>query len=96
MQTHGIIDHSFVKRMAKSGDKEKRIFECEFCDRKFKYKRSFAHHVQTEHDLSDDSDVPLSVYIAKRGPKENEENQLVEQVGKYYCLIGVASTQQTI
>ncbi|KAF5269165.1 hypothetical protein FQR65_LT02465 [Abscondita terminalis] len=33
------------------------IMECEFCDRKFKYKKSFIHHLQTEHGMSDEGDI---------------------------------------
>lgn len=51
--------------------------ECEFCDRKFKYKKSFNHHMQTEHGMSDESDVPLSAYVSKtkeaEPPKEPEQ-----------------------
>lgn len=44
--------------------------ECEFCDRKFKYKKSFNHHMQTEHGMSDESDVPLSAYVTKLNIKK--------------------------
>lgn len=32
--------------------------ECEYCDRKFKYRKSFVNHMQIEHGISDaDSDT---------------------------------------
>lgn len=27
--------------------------ECEYCDRKFKYRKSFVNHMQVEHGISD-------------------------------------------
>lgn len=50
--------------------------ECEFCDRKFKYRKSFMHHMQTEHGMSDESDVPLSTYVTK--PDDNIKNEISE------------------
>ncbi|XP_030765393.1 zinc finger protein 189-like [Sitophilus oryzae] len=32
---------------------EKKVRECEFCDRKFKYRKSYVHHMQAEHGMSD-------------------------------------------
>lgn len=42
--------------------KEKKYMACEFCDRKFVYRKSFLHHIQLEHQISEDSDTPLSEY----------------------------------
>lgn len=49
------------------------VMECEFCDRKFKYRKSFNHHMQTEHGMSDDSDVPLSSFVPKLEVSIEEE-----------------------
>lgn len=76
MQIHGITDYEQPKHSEKNLDKEKKVMECEFCDRKFKYKKSFAHHMQTEHGMSDDSDVPLSTYVVKN---EMKEDNIVEE-----------------
>ncbi|KAI4465900.1 hypothetical protein MML48_3g00019620 [Holotrichia oblita] len=63
MLTHGIKVE--VKKAAVRADKDKKIMQCEFCDRKFKYKKSFSQHMQNEHGISDESDVPLSNLIEK-------------------------------
>ncbi|XP_076254107.1 uncharacterized protein LOC143192574 isoform X2 [Rhynchophorus ferrugineus] len=47
LKAHGILSNKNVSK----GDKK--IRECEFCDRKFKYKKSFLHHMQVEHGMSD-------------------------------------------
>ncbi|XP_066260460.1 zinc finger protein 420-like [Euwallacea similis] len=47
LRSHGI----FSTKNKIKGDKKTR--ECEFCDRKFKYKKSFVHHMQVEHGMSD-------------------------------------------
>jgi KRAB domain-containing zinc finger protein len=75
LQTHGI------KELEKPKPVEKKVMECEFCDRKFKYKKSFNHHMQTEHGMSDESDVPLSAYISKISNKDTEstKEELVEE-----------------
>lgn len=80
MQTHGIVETENLKaQIEKSSEKEKKVMECEFCDRKFKYKKSFSHHMHTEHGMSDDSDVPLSAYIIKgKEPKETEDKNITE------------------
>lgn len=54
-------------------DKDKKIMQCEFCDRKFKYKKSFSQHMQNEHGISDESDVPLSNLIEKNESIADEE-----------------------
>ncbi|KAK4879195.1 hypothetical protein RN001_007341 [Aquatica leii] len=53
-------------------DKDKKIMECEFCDRKFKYKKSFVHHLQTEHGMSDESDAIIASSISKIKNIKNE------------------------
>lgn len=58
--------------------------ECEFCDRKFKYRKSFIHHMQTEHGMSDESDVPLSAYITK--PRLKEEANDPTLICKYFRI----------
>lgn len=60
------------------------VMECEFCDRKFKYRKSFNHHMQTEHGMSDDSDVPLSSFVPKLEVTIEEE-----EVGKFQYLNGI-------
>ena len=50
---------------------------CEFCDRKFKYRKSFQHHMESEHGVSDDDDIPLSALVSASPvdkPSEKEEN----------------------
>ncbi|KAJ8960781.1 hypothetical protein NQ318_020075 [Aromia moschata] len=62
MRTHGIMDAKEVRPIRQSSDaKGKRVMECDFCDRKFKYKKSFVHHMQVEHGMSDvESDFGLT------------------------------------
>lgn len=62
-QTHGIIDES---------KQEKKVMVCEFCDRMFKYKKSFNHHMQSEHGILDDNDMSLA-NLAENFKKETEE-----------------------
>lgn len=46
--------------------------ECEFCDRKFVYRKSYTHHMHTEHGVSDDSDdVPLSTLVKSEKTKDD-------------------------
>lgn len=48
--------------------------ECEFCDRKFVYRKSYTHHMHTEHGVSDDSDdAPLSSLIDKSDKSKDDE-----------------------
>ncbi|KAK9879799.1 hypothetical protein WA026_006859 [Henosepilachna vigintioctopunctata] len=69
-QTHGLAEVP-----ATGTTKEKKLLQCEFCDRTFKYRKSFNHHMQTEHGVDgDDSDVCLST-IAEKAKKEKEEKQ---------------------
>lgn len=72
MQTHGVTPQKEVKE--KSEPKEKKYMACEFCDRKFVYKKSFLHHIQMEHQISEDSDTPLSEFatIITKTQKEDE------------------------
>lgn len=65
MHVHGISSTTDGIK-ADTVEKERKVIECEFCDRKFVYKKSYTHHMQTEHGMSDDSDdVPLSTYVSK-------------------------------
>ncbi|CAH1127829.1 unnamed protein product [Ceutorhynchus assimilis] len=58
--------------------------ECEFCDRKFKYKKSYLHHMQIEHGMSDmesdtekrpTEDTPIEeLPTANKTDKTNQEN----------------------
>nr|CAH7748700.1 unnamed protein product [Callosobruchus chinensis] len=58
MKSHGIEEADIDKHIQAAFEgKEKRIMECDFCDRKFKYRKSFLHHMQAEHAMSDDSDA---------------------------------------
>ncbi|KAJ8920878.1 hypothetical protein NQ315_015671 [Exocentrus adspersus] len=53
MRTHGIIEKEKLKGFNLSTVKGKRVMECDFCDRKFRYRKSFVHHMQIEHGMSD-------------------------------------------
>ncbi|CAH0557337.1 unnamed protein product [Brassicogethes aeneus] len=64
MAIHGIVEP--VSPIKKEKDKEKQVMECEFCDRRFKYKKSFAHHMQVEHGMSDEND-DFSAYVKTEG-----------------------------
>lgn len=67
LRSHGIIKGKNKNK----GDKKTR--ECEFCDRKFKYKKSFVHHMQVEHGMSDvDSDNE------KNKTKDNVEDNVMK------------------
>ncbi|KAL3282633.1 hypothetical protein HHI36_005808 [Cryptolaemus montrouzieri] len=69
-QTHGIATDA--PTTTGSTPKEKKLLQCEFCDRTFKYRKSFNHHMQSEHGVDgDDSDVCLST-IAEKVKKEKE------------------------
>ncbi|XP_017785435.1 PREDICTED: zinc finger protein 2 homolog isoform X2 [Nicrophorus vespilloides] len=61
----------------------KKIMECEFCDRKFKYKKSFDHHMSSEHGIAEDddedSDTPLSEFV-KNSSSMNEEDVLTPKI----------------
>lgn len=67
--------------------------ECEFCDRKFKYKKSFVHHMQVEHGMSDvgsdiddkTEDLPLSA--------NNNDNKNGDNVGKWDIQIQRRNTE---
>lgn len=78
LHIHGIITtaerSNKTESVDKSVEKEKKVMECEFCDRKFVYKKSYTHHMHTEHGMSEDSDdAPLSTLIDKLEPKREEE-----------------------
>ncbi|GLV41621.1 crooked legs [Carabus blaptoides fortunei] len=63
MLTHGVTPQKGGGVKDKSNEpKEKKYMACEFCDRKFVYRKSFLHHIQLEHQISEDSDTPLSEY----------------------------------
>lgn len=50
--------------------------ECEFCDRRFVYRKSYVHHMHTEHGMSDDSDdTPLSALVEKAEEKNDAEEK---------------------
>lgn len=89
--THG-VDGATYDEM-KSESKLKLSFQCEFCDRKFVYKKSFSHHMKTEHAISEDDDELQSDVVLKT---ENEcletngdtlvENQNHSLQGKFIIL----------
>lgn len=62
--TRHMATHSAAKSPKEKSNepKEKKYMACEFCDRKFVYKKSFLHHIQMEHQISEDDDTPLSEY----------------------------------
>lgn len=73
------IDPKLEKLKAKN--KEKEVMECEFCDRKFKYKKSFEQHMQSEHGMSidEEDDTPLSELLVKHNIKsENITDKSLE------------------
>lgn len=82
LHIHGIIstnERSKTDSADKNVEKERKVMECEFCDRKFVYKKSYAHHMQIEHGMSDDSDdAPLSTLIEKSEPKKPVVEAIVE------------------
>lgn len=48
--------------------------ECEYCDRKFKYRKSFVNHMQIEHGISDtDSDVEKVTLVIEKTEEQQEE-----------------------
>ncbi|CAG9865144.1 unnamed protein product [Phyllotreta striolata] len=54
LKTHGIVDEEKMKALKKySETKGKKVMECDYCDRKFKYRKSFIHHMHAEHGMSD-------------------------------------------
>uniref|UniRef100_A0A1Y1L696 Protein krueppel n=2 Tax=Photinus pyralis TaxID=7054 RepID=A0A1Y1L696_PHOPY len=54
---------------------EKKVMECEFCDRKFKYKKSFIHHLQMEHGMTDANDVSNSLSNATESKLDSETRE---------------------
>lgn len=77
MLTHGVKVE--VKKLSERNDKDKKIMQCEFCDRQFKYKKSFSHHMHTEHGISEDSDVPLSSLIVMKNDDKEDEDESTTQ-----------------
>lgn len=75
MKRHKQVHSKDVEEPKSSEDKKEKVLECEFCDRKFKYKKSFNHHIQTEHGMSDDSDVPLSVLASKSDSNQEDKHE---------------------
>ncbi|KAG5885376.1 hypothetical protein JTB14_023763 [Gonioctena quinquepunctata] len=75
MRTHGVVESEEAKSLKKSNDsKEKKVMECDYCDRKFKYKKSFVHHMQAEHGMSDvDSDIEKVASLNKTKDEKGEE-----------------------
>lgn len=55
--------------------------ECEYCDRKFKYKKSFVNHMKVEHGISDaESDIEKEV----NGEEKCDNTSLEKKVeGKF-------------
>ncbi|GJQ86443.1 hypothetical protein Trydic_g10350 [Trypoxylus dichotomus] len=71
MLTHGV--KAEIKKSSDNNEKDKKIMQCEFCDRKFKYKKSFSQHMHNEHGISDESDVPLSTLLGKKDEVERKK-----------------------
>lgn len=47
--------------------------ECDYCDRKFKYRKSFVNHMQVEHGISDtEVDAEKVDLIAERMEEDRE------------------------
>lgn len=65
--------------------------QCEYCDRKFKYRKSFVNHMQVEHGISDaECEVEKDVTPEKTEQVTeipNAGETLVETVGKRYCRV---------
>ncbi|CAH1984917.1 unnamed protein product [Acanthoscelides obtectus] len=73
MKSHGIEEADIEKHIQAAFEgKEKRVMECDFCDRKFKYRKSFLHHMQAEHAMSDDSDIEKTGTEAERQKSEGK------------------------
>lgn len=80
MITHGIkLDECKDKNKVKT---EKQVMECEYCDRKFKYKKSFTHHMMEEHGMLDD-DIPLNALINAVASETESGNQSEQVDGTY-------------
>lgn len=72
MVTHGMSARQKEPK-EKNEPKEKKYLACEFCDRKFVYKKSFLHHIQTEHQISEDlTDTAISEFATIITKKEEE------------------------
>ncbi|XP_023017036.1 uncharacterized protein isoform X2 [Leptinotarsa decemlineata] len=81
MRTHGVVDSDEAKALRKSTDsKDKKVMECDYCDRKFKYRKSFVHHMQVEHGMSDvDSDCDKSANPDKVKEDKGEAVRVSEE-----------------
>lgn len=69
MLTHGL---EYNNEKDKDKKIEKQVMECEFCDRKFKYKKSFLHHLVEEHGMFDEDN---SVNVLQISCKENKDEE---------------------
>lgn len=83
MQTHGVS----AKEEKSNEPKEKKYMACEFCDRKFVYKKSFLHHIQMEHQIEEDSDTPLSEFATIITKPKTEDEHTVTAEGNIFILI---------
>lgn len=50
--------------------------ECDFCDRKFKYRKSFVHHMQVEHGMSDTE----SDFASTEGGPDKSNSELKDAI----------------
>lgn len=68
LKRHKLIHKKEVEEPVVTIEKKDRIMECEFCDRVFKYKKSFNHHLQVEHGMANEVDTVTS-------PSKLEDNE---------------------
>lgn len=56
--------------------------QCEFCDRKFKYKKSFTQHMSIEHGIDVDEEDLIVEPVVKR--KRRQVNDVKEDSSKLF------------
>lgn len=87
MHTHGVAAHKDIAKEKSNEPKEKKYMACEFCDRKFVYRKSFLHHIQLEHQIEEDSDTPLSEFATIITKTKTEDDNNVTTEGTINCFI---------
>lgn len=66
MQTHGAnAQKQYItnRKLMKQKPREKTILACEFCDRNFVYRKSFLHHLRSEHKVLENETSSLRKYM---------------------------------
>ncbi|KAF5288591.1 hypothetical protein FQA39_LY15370 [Lamprigera yunnana] len=70
--------HKIGLDSSKQKENDRKIMECEFCDRQFKYKKSFVHHLQVEHGMFEESDSIVFGTISRVESIKHELNDTHE------------------